>query len=235
MIIRTSKHLPAKSSPPGRENVAMRAACEGVLRQLGWPAKGPDAVRTLGLTSCRSGEGVTTLAAYLALTAAAQEAGRVLLVDANLAQPGIASFCGVQPSPGLAECLRAEERFPAAVQSSAAPNLWVLAAGKPDRSPAGIYDSAGLEPLMKELTIGYELVVFDMPPASQASCVAHLAGLLDRVLLVFEAERVRWDTAQRVRELLIGAGVRVAGGVLNKRRSLTPRWVYRDEPEFDGE
>ena len=175
MITRVSKEPSAKPSPPWRASPAMRAACEGVLRRLGWPGNGPDAVRTLGLTSCHSGEGVTTLAAYLALTAAAQEAGPVLLVDANVAQPGVARFCGVQPSPGLAECLRAEERLPAAVQPSPAPNLWVLAGGKPHSSPAGIYDSAGLEPLMKELANDYELVVFDMPPASQASCVAHLA------------------------------------------------------------
>ena len=210
----------------------MRAACEGVLQRLAWPGDGPDAVRTLGLTSCHSGEGVTTLAVYLALAAAAQEAGPVLLVDANVAQPGVARFCGVQPSPGLAECLRAEGRLPSAVQPAAAPNLWVLAGGKPHSSPAGIYDSAGLEPLMKELANDYALVVFDMPPASQASCVAHLARLLDRVLLVFEAERVRWDTAQRVRELLVGAGARVAGGVLNKHRTRAPRWVYRDEPRL---
>ncbi len=89
MITQLSQQPIARPAPPWRGSPAMRAACEGVLRRLGWPAQGPDGVRTLGLTSCHSGEGVTTLAAHLALTAAAQEAGPVLLVDANVAQPGL--------------------------------------------------------------------------------------------------------------------------------------------------
>ena len=222
MITQLSKEPSVKPSPPWRASPAMRAACEGVLRRLGWPAAGSDGVRTLGLTSCHSGEGVTTLAAHLALTAAAQDAGPVLLVDANVAQPGLARFCGVQSLPGLAECLRAEERLPAAVQPSPAANLWVLASGKPHSSPAGIYDSAGLEPLIKDLANDYQLVVFDMPPASQASCLAHLVGLLDSVLLVFEADRVRSGHRETGARVARRRRARLAGGVLNKHRSPAP-------------
>ena len=88
--------------------------------------------------------------------------------------------------PGLAECLRAEHRPPSAIQPSPVANFWVLAGGSLRSSPAGVYDSAGLATLVQELSGEYGLVVFDMPAATQASCLAHLAGLLDGVLLVIE-------------------------------------------------
>jgi Mrp family chromosome partitioning ATPase len=170
---------------------------------------------------------VTTLAAHLAVAAAAHDKGPVLLVDGNLARPAAAEFVGVKPAPGLAECLRAEQRPPNAIQPSAVENLWVLAGGNLRSSPAGVYDSAGLAALVQELAGEYGLVVFDMPAASQASCLSHLAGLLDGVLLVVEAGRVRLDTVQRVKDLLTGAGARLMGGILNKQRDGAPAWVYR--------
>ena len=56
-----------------------------VLRRLGWPPHDETApLATLGVTSCHHGEGVTTVAAQLAATAAATPNQRVLLVDAHL-------------------------------------------------------------------------------------------------------------------------------------------------------
>jgi Mrp family chromosome partitioning ATPase len=49
---------------------------------------------------------------------------------------------------------------------------------------------------------------------------------LDETLLVVEAERTRTKSAQRAKELLERAGVRVTGVVLANRREHVPRWLY---------
>jgi Mrp family chromosome partitioning ATPase len=226
VITHVSSGAAHELAPLWRSNRRVRTVCEGILHRLGWP--GPDgeaAVRTLGLSSCRPGEGVTTLATHLAVAAAAHDRGPVLLVDCNWADPAAAGLLGVEAAPGLAECLRAEEDWSAAIRPAAANNLWVLPGGQAHGSLAAVYQSAALAPLVKELAAGFPLVVFDMPAATQASCIAHLAGLLDGVLLVVAAGRVRPEAAQRVKELFLGANARLLGAVLNRQHDGAPDWV----------
>src|SRR5437763_2361808 len=108
--------------PPGRRDGVvpdeLREHYRVLLQRLGWPGGGPpDTPRALGVTSCRRGEGVSTVAACLAATAAASGQGPVLLVDADLARPAAHSLLGVSPAPGLSEAL-ADRSVPPVVQPS---------------------------------------------------------------------------------------------------------------------
>ena len=100
-------------------------------------------------------------------------------------------------------------------------------AGGPAGGRCPLSDMAGLPSLIKELTSDFELVVVDLPPASQSSAGLRLAGLLDGVLLVIEAERVRREDARRVSDLLVRAGAHPRGVVLNKWRQHVPDWLHR--------
>jgi Mrp family chromosome partitioning ATPase len=198
---------------------ALDDCCQEVLCRLDWPgAKVRSPLRTLGITSGRSGEGVSTLAAQLAGAAAARQEGRVVFVDANLAAPAAAEIFGVDNTPGLIECVDGDVVLPDALQATAMENLFVLAAGKLDGSPARAYNSAGLSQVVVDLAGHAALAIFDLPPVRQASCVHHLASILDGILLVVEAEAVTWDAARSIRQILTRAGARVVGAVLNKRR-----------------
>ena len=226
MITHVSSGAASELAPLWRSSRRVRTACEGILHRLAWPGPGGDAaLRTLGISSCRPGEGVTTLSTHLAVAAAAHLRGPVLLVDCNWADSAAGCLLGVEAAPGLAECLRAEEEWSTAVQPAKVEKLWVLSAGEVRGSPAAAYQSAAMAPLVKELAAAYALVVFDMPAATQASCIAHLAGLLDGVLLVVSAGQVRWDTAQRVKELFFGANARLLGAVLNRQYDGAPDWM----------
>ena len=91
---------------------------------------------------------------------------------------------------------------------------------------AAAFDSAGISRLIADIEPKFRLVVFDVPPAGEQSATLRLAGLLDAVIIVVEAERVRFEVARRAKELLERAGARVRGAVLNKRRDYVPRWFY---------
>ena len=204
----------------------VRGYYETLLERLPWtePSR---RVETLGLTSCYSGEGVSTVAAELAVTAAGHGHRRVLLVDVNLARPSADRAFGVELQPGLAEVLSDPDRLPAAIRPTSVAGLFVLAAGKPDGSPAEVLDSAAVADLIRRLKTDFDLVVFDLPAAGQGGSAARLAALLDGLLLVVEAERVRWEVAQRTSELLRRGHVHLLGAVLNKRRQHVPNWLYR--------
>ncbi len=208
-----------------------------VLRSLNWPT-GADAeprghddatevIRTLGVTSCARREGVSTIAAHLAATAAQMDAGNVLLVDANLACPVVHDLFDVDLSPGLVESAANPSAMQAFLQPSGYEHLEILTAGEPEGKLSGAaFDSAGISRLIADIERTFRLVVFDMPPAGEQSATLRLAGMLDAVIIVVEAERVRYEVARRAKELLERAGARVRGAVLNKRRDYVPRWLY---------
>jgi capsular exopolysaccharide synthesis family protein len=193
--------------------------CQLALKRLGWPGQeGKHAIRTLGLTSCRGGEGVSTVAAHLATAAAARQEGKVVLIDANLGRPAVTQIFGVPPSPGLFECVIEDEPVLDALHPTTMENLHVLAAGKIQGSPARVYDAENLLDVVADLAGGSVLAIFDLPPVRQVSCANRLCAALDGVVLVVEAESAAWETALRVKEILNRAGARIVGAILNKRR-----------------
>jgi capsular exopolysaccharide synthesis family protein len=199
-----------------------------ILRRLPWP--GTDslpAVHVIGVTSCCTGEGVSTVAAQLAVTAAASAERKVLLVDSHAAHPSLHAAFGMPPAPGLGETVLDGGELATAVRKSAVANLWVLPAGNVGPAPARIYSSPALEEVVAAMRQDYQFVVFDMPAAVQASAVIGLSRLLDGVLLVVEAERVGGDVLRRTKELLLEADIRLLGAVFNKRRQYVPQWLYR--------
>ncbi len=218
----------AKAVRPHGLRADVRHYYETLLCRLPWPAPASGRpLRTLGVTSCSSGEGVSTVAAHLALAAAGMGDGEVLLADANFVRPGLPRIFGARRRPGLSELLRDECTLPEVLQSSSVPNLKLLAAGKPAGGIARSYDAAGLPVLLKELAADFGLVVIDLPAVGQTAAALRLAGALDGVLLVVEAERVHREVARRVCGLLRRAGAHPVGVALNKWRQRVPEWLDR--------
>ncbi len=185
------------------------------------------ALRTLGLTACSRGEGVTTTAVELAVTAAMSSDDRVLLVDANLAHPAVHAIFGVPPSPGFADAVLQGEDPLRAVRSTAIPNLSILPASGLHGDPARAFASTRLASVVASLKENFDLVVFDMPDASLASLVVRLGVLLDGTILVMESERVAGDVAQRTKDVLVQGNVRLQGVLMSKQRHYLPRWLER--------
>lgn len=171
-----------------------------------------------GITSCREGEGVTTVAAHLAMSAAARQDGKVILVDANLSRPALSKRFAAVSLPGLVECVLENEPVTDALHATELENLHILPAGKLRGSPARVYDAENLLDVVADLTAVSALTVFDLPPVRQVSCANRLSAALDGVVLVVEAESVSWEAALRVKEILYRAGAKIVGAILNKRR-----------------
>jgi capsular exopolysaccharide synthesis family protein len=200
-----------------------------LLRRLGWPEQRPGGrkLHTIGVTSCYQGEGVSTVAMQLGATAARQGDRRVLLVEADVARPALSSILELPSGPGLVDAVLNGKPAEETIVPSGLAGLSVIPAGIPADDHGRIYDSPGLPERIDQMTSRFELVVFDMPPATDAGSVIPLAGLLDGIILVVEAERVRREVVRRAKELLVRAEARLLGVVLNKRRQHVPNWLYR--------
>ena len=77
--------------------------------------------------------------------------------------------------------------------------------------------------LMEFKTSDLDYVVFDMPSLGDTSSTLPLAGFMDTVLLVVEAEKSNRDAVKRAYEQL--AAKTKVSVVFNKSRSYVPRWL----------
>jgi succinoglycan biosynthesis transport protein ExoP len=188
-----------------------------LLRRIGWPsADAVGGLQTIGVTSCLSGEGVTTVATQLAATAAAIQKRPVLLVDANILRPATPRVFQLRPAAGLADAVAAGSLDAVEFQHPPVTNLSVLSAGSLSEEPEHVFDSPALAGLIDELKSQFELVVFDLPAMQPQHAPLRLAQLLDGLLLVVQSHRVNWQTARHVRDLLVNANVSMLGTVLNR-------------------
>ena len=200
---------------------------QALLRGLPWPGNGlARRVRTVGLTSCYSGEGVSMVASRAAAAAAGSGTYNALLVDANVGRPSLHSAFDLSLTPGLSEVLSEEASCGAAVQQTRQSHLSVLTAGS--AAITGVYEAVDrLNVLLGELKKGFDLVVFDMPAVGQVPSSLEWFRLFDSVVLVVEDERVRWQVGQRTAKSLRRAGANLAGVAFNKRHEHIPNWLYK--------
>lgn len=182
----------------------------------------------VGVTSCVRGEGVSTIAANLAIGAAEESERGVLLVDANFEHPSMHHWFELSLEPGIQDVGLRDAHWREAVQSTQFRGLDVLTAGRTDGSEPFLEEhESRLNELATEWRESYDLVVLDLPSVGRGEVDLPFATRLDGVVMVVEAERVSWQDACRAKELLKQAQLKVFGAVLNKRNGHLPDWLAR--------
>jgi len=162
------------------------------------------------ITSNAAGEGKTSIAASLAVSA--KIAGHnVLLIDADMRRAGLTSMYGFDGDAGFAEILEGDPWE--------APDL--IGRGCLDILPAGILNGMPLTALESQhlprfidlARQSYDLIVIDGPPVAYIADCTILSKYSDQLLFV-----VRWGTTQR-EQALRGferlPRIKVTGAVMN--------------------
>ncbi len=202
---------------PGRHPEAAR-------RLLALPrAERPRVIVVVGV---HAGCGASTVARDLASALGRGGARRVLLVDANLYRPSQHEMAGVTRGNGLSEILARRESYEAAVRR-AGESFSLLTSGRPVSEPSALIEGVGMNELVERLRADYDYVIFDAPSASEHPDSAILAGHADASMLVVESDTTRKDEALAARQVLEASGVPIMGVVLNRRKSILPKWLLR--------
>ena len=141
-------------------------------------------VRSLVVCSAASGDGKSTIALYLAQTAA--EAGqRVLLVDANLRHPHLHNRLNLPNHKGLSDLLHKKLTTSIAIERSPrTDNLFVLTAGKPLPETPKHLASNQMQHLIREFEAAFDLVIYDTPDLLSAMDASFLSTHTDGLLMV---------------------------------------------------
>lgn len=120
--------------------------------------------KSLMITSAVAGEGKSTLALGLALSASRLHQ-RVLLIDADLRRPNLHQMLNLPNEQGLSTLLSSDVTMPAhsTVQSSGA-FIDILTAGPLPSDPANMLSCQRMRELMAEFEKNYDLILIDAPP-----------------------------------------------------------------------
>lgn len=138
----------------------------------------------IGVTSSVQGEGKSSTACNIAYVLA--EAGaKVLLLEADLRRPTVASKLGLSRTPGLSNLLISKGGFRDVIQHCAiAPIADVITSGDVAPNPSELLGSARMERLLAELKQEYDYIVVDLPPVTVVSDTLAISKLLDGVVVV---------------------------------------------------
>jgi Mrp family chromosome partitioning ATPase len=155
-------------------------------------------VLTIVHTGTRGPE--ATFATGLAHTLAAQDKN-VLLIQANLRQPGGRAVMGPADDEGLADLLEDERIRPVTLLMSVAQRLLVLPAGTPRVDPAALLARPRLKQVIGSLRDLGVIAIIDAPPAAFARDVLSLAREADATLLIVRAG-TRWKDVEEAARML---------------------------------
>jgi capsular exopolysaccharide synthesis family protein len=171
-----------------------------------------DPIQSLVITSSASDDDKSIVAANLAVTMA-QSGRKTILVDCDLRRPTLDALFDRDAEPGLTNVILGEyDGIP--LQETGIENLSLLASGPKPPNPADMLGSKRIDALISELTTQADFVIFDSPPALAVTDAAVLGAKVDGVLLVIRAGKTRREHAERAKETLEKARVRIVGSTL---------------------
>ncbi len=171
-------------------------------------------VRTVVVSSALPDEGKSSTSTNLAVVLA--EAGRrVLLIEADLRRPRVASYLGLEGGVGLTTVLTHDVPLMEAVQP-ARENLSILASGAMPPNPAELLGGERMAALLTEARERFDVVVIDSPPLLAVTDAAVLATTADAVILVVRHGSTPAPAAAQAVKALTTVGGRLIGCVVTR-------------------
>lgn len=177
------------------------------------------------VTSPSAGDGKSTVAARLALTAIA-DGERVAIVEADLRRPGLgaalerglpAGSSLVRGNSGLTSYLvGVAGADDVVVAQPSLPGLAVVWSGPLPPNPSSLLRSRRLVELLDHLRLHYDRVIIDTPPVSVGADASVCVPRADGTLVVVDLQKTRRPVAQSGLNQLEKAGARLLGIVLNR-------------------
>ncbi len=170
--------------------------------------------RKIVVTSALAGEGKSTVSSNIARLVA-QAGTPVLLVDADLRRPMIATTFEVDGSVGLTQALAGDVEIRDVIIESGMLNLSLLPAGRIPPNPSELLGSLRMKQFIDDLARDY-FVILDAPPLLPVTDAGLISAFCDGALLVQAAGKTQIEHSQNCRRVLDQVGSRLLGVVLNK-------------------
>jgi succinoglycan biosynthesis transport protein ExoP len=170
--------------------------------------------RSFAVGSPNRGEGKSTVATNLAILFA-ESGANVVLVDANLRVPSIASKLQLSHRPGLTEVITGSVRLKDALQPFGSQRLTVLTSGALPPNPGQLVASDRMTEMIGTLKANFDVVIIDSPAFSIGLDAVLISKLAEHQIVVSTPQANARDLAAVV-ESLGRVGSKISGVVVNR-------------------
>lgn len=225
--------LPVLAMVPSESGALLVEAFRGLRTNLAAfpPGQRP---RTVAIVSSQSNAGKSFTSLNLAMVAAGQPGGAVL-VDADLRRPTLEDLFGIPRAPGLTDVLGGAALYGAlysvgvqAEYQADQQRFFALPSGTPVTDPAAVLSSSLLPRIERGFPELPGLMIFDTPPLSLFSDAIAIGSQCDAVILVLDAKRTKVRSTRNTITALEQGGARILGVVVNRVKAPTaPYGAYK--------
>ena len=230
-VISTIPRIKNMTSPRLKYKSTYRKKCQELMAQILMTQHRPGQTRgrSLGVIGVDVGAGASTLAVNLALASDVDCHLKTVLVDADSRTRSVSKMFGLNGSPGLVELLSGAASHDECLQKVQSVDTHIdLIASSADscdemlaNSPSEIVQA--LEAYLHDC----DLLIVDLPAASQPDQAVALAQHLDCLVVVAESEKTLTASTERLLNRLSQSNTEILGVVLTKTRNYLPRVVQR--------
>ena len=174
------------------------------------------AMRVIGVVSSVPGEGKSTIAMNLA-ELIASSGKRVLIIDADLRNPGLSNEVAPDRKNGLLEFLLGKAALADVIYTNSSGTLGFVPACHGQASHTSeLLGSARMEELLADARNVYDYVIVDLPPLAPVVDARAIAGAIDGFVFVVEWGQTSFATATHALHETPIVNTKVIGCVLNK-------------------
>lgn len=170
--------------------------------------------KSLAIVSANVGEGVSYLAANLAIMFS-QLGERTLLVDANMRDPRQHKIFNLKESRGLSDIIAGRAGMDVISKVEFFENLSVIGAGTTPPNPQELLNRASFTYFIDQASSQYDVVLVDTSPATATADAQVTVARCGGALLVSRLNHTRLADLTEVRNQITVTGARVVGAVIN--------------------
>jgi len=183
--------------------------------------------KSIMFTSLSQGGGCSTTATQFAVNVARNSDLKILLADVNFRTPNIHHTFNLSECRGLSDFIHDIDRVNDGTVKVGPGNLFVLPVGNNRYKSASFLETKQFTVFIQTLRTHFDYIVLDAPPASLFPETLVFSGVVDGVVLIIDAGKVRKQVALKTKNEIINAGGKIIGIVLNKRKYYIPDWIYK--------
>lgn len=171
--------------------------------------------RSFVITSSEPGEGKSMITSNLA-KAISRSGKKVIVVDCDMHIPQQHKLFGLSNGEGLSTLLEQPKNIEEVVKKTRYSGLFVLTSGPLPAEPAKMLGGTQMNSLIKWLSQHYDVVLLDSPAFLAVADTAHLAPIVDGVVLVVRRNFIREEAVKEAYKQLLEINAPLVGLVVNE-------------------
>lgn len=183
-------------------------------------------LKVIAITSARSHEGKSSIAFRLAKNMAGLEK-KVLYIDGDIRNSRVARRYKIEGKhKGLSEYLCGENTKEEIIYATDDPWMDMIFTGAPSPNPSELISGKLFGELIQYVRSKYDYIIVDTPPLNVVIDGVLIAKQCDGTILVVESGLTERSQAEKARQQLLYADIKILGAVLNKVNINKGRYGY---------